>query len=140
MPKAKAHLIKLKIRSQQKGGVLFDVGHGQGAFDWKVAEAAAQRGFWPDLISTDLHSGNVSRDAKDLCYVMTKLRAVGMPLHKVFHLHKSTETTASIHPSLFLGHRGRDQKSSSGHRSGRRFRMLECRPRGRCHGTKSGVS
>ena len=48
-----------------------------------MAEAAAQQGFWPNLISTDLHSGNVHGAAKDLCYVMTKLFALGMPLHKV---------------------------------------------------------
>ena len=73
----------LQIRSQRSGGVLFDVGHGQGSFDWKVAEAAAQQGFWPDLISTDLHSGNVNGLAKDLPNVMTKLKAVGMPIPKV---------------------------------------------------------
>ena len=117
MPKAKAHLIKLKIRSQQKGGVLFDVGHGQGAFDWKVAEAAARRGFWPDLISTDLHSGNVGGAAKDLCYVMTKLRAVGMPLQKVFHLLNPILcwTTSSI---SLVGRPGRHHESSQGHRQG----------------------
>lgn len=48
-----------------------------------MAEAAVRQGFWPDLISTDLHSGNVDGAAKDLCYVMTKLLSVGMPLGKV---------------------------------------------------------
>ena len=72
-----------KLRAQRQVGVLFDFGHGQGSFDWKVAEAAAQQGFWPDLISTDLHSGNVNGAAKDLPNVMTKLWALGMPLKKV---------------------------------------------------------
>ena len=36
----------------------------ENSFDWKVAEAAAQLGFWPDLISTDLHSGNVHGGTK----------------------------------------------------------------------------
>lgn len=40
----------------RKNGVIFDVGHGGGAFNWTVAEAACVRqGFWPDTISTDLH-------------------------------------------------------------------------------------
>ena len=75
--------ILLKIRLQSKRGVLFDVGHGQGAFDWKVAEAAAKQKFWPDIISTDLHSGNVHGASKDLCYVMSKFYALGMPMKKV---------------------------------------------------------
>ena len=72
-----------KIRLQSKRGVLFDVGHGQGAFDWKVAEAAAKQKFWPDIMSTDLHSGNVHGASKDLCYVMSKFYALGMPMTKV---------------------------------------------------------
>jgi len=36
-------------------GVIFDVGHGSGSFSWQSAEAAASAGFWPDVISTDLH-------------------------------------------------------------------------------------
>eukprot|EP00093_Oithona_nana_P013343 13343.XXX_268142_265920_1 [CDS] Oithona nana genome sequencing. len=71
------------MQLQRNVGVLFDVGHGQGSFDWKVAEAAAQQGFWTDLISTDLHSGNVNGLAKDLPNVMTKLKAVGMPIPKI---------------------------------------------------------
>ena len=41
----------------------------ENSFDWKVAESAAQLGFWPDLISTDLHSGNVhGGTTMDLCF------------------------------------------------------------------------
>jgi dihydroorotase len=39
------------------GGVWFDVGHGQGSFSWRVAETATTDAFWPDVISTDLHTG-----------------------------------------------------------------------------------
>lgn len=66
--------------------MLFDVGHGQGSFDWTVAEAGAQQGFWPDLISTDLHSGNVEGSAKDLCHVMSKFLALGMSFEQVIIL------------------------------------------------------
>jgi dihydroorotase len=41
-------------------GVIFDVGHGVGAFVWRVAEPACEKyGFWPDTISTDLHHFNL---------------------------------------------------------------------------------
>ena len=79
---AYANIANIYFRNQEEG-ILFDVGHGQGSFDWKVVEAAAHRGFWPNLISTDLHSGNVDGAAKDLCYVMTKLYSIGMPFPKV---------------------------------------------------------
>ncbi len=60
-------------------GVLFDVGHGFGSFDFQVAETAISDGFLPDTISTDLqrrHIGGVPQH--DLLLVMSKLRAVGM--------------------------------------------------------------
>jgi len=63
-------------------GVLFDVGHGAGSFDFDVAELAAKGEFWPDTISTDLHSISASK-AKSLPDVMSKMLAVGMPLQEV---------------------------------------------------------
>ena len=42
---------------------MFDVGHGQGSFDWNVGEGVCCSGdpkFWPDIISTDLHTGNIN--------------------------------------------------------------------------------
>jgi dihydroorotase len=39
----------------KRRGVLFDVGHGQGSFNWTVAKIATDEGFWPDIISTDIH-------------------------------------------------------------------------------------
>src|SRR4029079_16432864 len=32
-------------------GVIFDSGHGFGSFDYSIAEAAFEAGFWPDTIS-----------------------------------------------------------------------------------------
>src|SRR5262249_12589056 len=44
----------------KKRGVIFDIGHGGGSFDFTVAEAAMQSGVKPDTISSDIHvfSGN----------------------------------------------------------------------------------
>src|SRR5687768_1566524 len=44
----------------KRRGVVFDVGHGGGSFDYTVAEAAIQQGATPDVISSDIHvfSGN----------------------------------------------------------------------------------
>ena len=59
------------------------MGHGQGSFDWEVVEAAARIGFWPDLISTDLHSGNVNGAVRDLTNVASKFLLAGMSFKDV---------------------------------------------------------
>ena len=41
----------LRMDFTRRAGVLFDVGHGQGSFNWTVAEIAAAEGFFPDVIS-----------------------------------------------------------------------------------------
>lgn len=64
-------------------GVIMDVGSGQGSFNWTVAEIATQEGFWPDTISTDLHSGCVDGPTYDLPTVMTRFLHLGMPLFNV---------------------------------------------------------
>lgn len=64
----------------RKRGVLFDMGHGQGSFSWTVAEICAKEGFWPDIISSDLHVESVDGPAYDLLTVMSKMLHVGMPL------------------------------------------------------------
>ncbi|MDQ6885641.1 MAG: amidohydrolase family protein, partial [Candidatus Dormibacteraeota bacterium] len=69
-------------RAARERGVLFDVGHGAGSFDFEVAEAAARVGFWPDTISTDIHSMSAAK-VTGLPDVMSKLLAVGMPLENV---------------------------------------------------------
>jgi dihydroorotase len=64
-------------------GVFFDVGHGAGSFDFRVAEPAAAAGFWPDVISTDLHSLSAGGTMVDLPTTMAKLVWLGMPLPDV---------------------------------------------------------
>lgn len=65
-------------------GVLFDVGHGRGAFDWRVAEkACGEFGFWPDTISTDVHAFNLHGPVWDLPTTMSKFLHLGMPLPQI---------------------------------------------------------
>ena len=71
------------VRAAREQGVLFDIGHGQGSFNWTVAEICADEDFWPDTISTDLHSGSAEGPAYDLPTVMTRLLRTGMPLMDV---------------------------------------------------------
>ncbi len=73
------------VVAARERGILFDVGHGRGSFDFNTAEAALQDGFAPDTISTDLQRGHVGQvPIHDLPLVMSKLRAAGMPELETF--------------------------------------------------------
>jgi dihydroorotase len=47
----------------KKRGVVFDVGHGGGSFDFTVAEAALAEGVLPDTLSSDIHVFPATRPA-----------------------------------------------------------------------------
>ncbi|MBK8021237.1 MAG: amidohydrolase/deacetylase family metallohydrolase [Chloroflexi bacterium] len=65
-------------------GILFDVGHGSKAgFAFAVARAAIEQGFFPDTISTDLHTQSVNGSMRSLPHVMSKHLAMGMPFLEV---------------------------------------------------------
>jgi dihydroorotase len=71
----------------KKRGVIFDIGHGGGSFDFTVAEAAMQQGCMPDTISSDIHvySGN-SPSMPYLTGVMSKFMALGFTLEQVVQM------------------------------------------------------
>lgn len=64
----------------RKRGVLFDLGHGGGSFMWPVATSAAADGFYPDTISTDLHTSSIMGPKPDMPNCITKMVALGMDL------------------------------------------------------------
>ena len=68
----------------KKRGVVFDVGHGGGSFDYTIAEAAIAQGAPPDTISSDMHvfSGN-SPGMPFLTWVMSKFLNMGFSLEQV---------------------------------------------------------
>jgi len=89
----KPHRAVIQARER---GVFFDIGHGQGSFNWTVAEICAREGFWPDTISTDIHSGTCEGPAYDMPTVMTRLLHVGMPLNEVI-------ARSTIEPAKCIG-------------------------------------
>ncbi|MGY3696581.1 dihydroorotase [Bradyrhizobium sp. USDA 3240] len=76
-------LLPAALAAKQRG-VLFDVGHGGGSFDFTVAEIAIPAGCTPDTISSDIHvfSGN-SAGIPFLPNVMSKFLAMGSSLDQV---------------------------------------------------------
>jgi dihydroorotase len=67
----------------RKRGVIFDVGHGGGSFYWNIASPLTEQGFWPDSVSTDLHTGSMNAGMKDMANVMSKMLTMGAPLDDV---------------------------------------------------------
>lgn len=71
----------------KKRGVIFDVGHGGGSFDYTVAEAAFAQGAGPDTISSDIYvfSGN-SPGMPYLTWVASKFLNMGFTLSQVIEM------------------------------------------------------
>ncbi|MCA1498224.1 MULTISPECIES: amidohydrolase/deacetylase family metallohydrolase [Bradyrhizobium] len=76
-------LLPAALAAKQRG-VMFDVGHGGGSFDFTVAEVAIPGGCAPDTISSDIHvfSGN-SPGIPFLPNVMSKFMTLGFTLEQV---------------------------------------------------------
>jgi dihydroorotase len=75
--------VKPFVLEAQKRGIIFDVGHGGGAFSWRQAVPAMQQGFRPNVISTDLHADSMNGGMKDLSNVMSKFLTMGMSIQDV---------------------------------------------------------
>lgn len=88
------------LNDARKRGVKFDVGHGGGSFTFRNAVPAVALGFWPDSISTDLHTGSMNAGMMDMPTTISKFLAMGMPLAEV--VRRSTSNPAEMigHPEL----------------------------------------
>ncbi|MGD9903339.1 MAG: amidohydrolase/deacetylase family metallohydrolase [Vicinamibacterales bacterium] len=79
---ATGQVLPAVVAAQQRG-VLMDIGHGSGNLSFAVAERAAADGWFPDTISSDIHSGNVNGPVVDLPTTLSKFLMLGMPLEGV---------------------------------------------------------
>jgi len=86
--------VKPFVLEAQKKGVIFDVGHGGGAFSWSQAIPAFQQGFSANVISTDLHDQSMNGGMKDMANLMSKFLAMGMSLQDV--ILRSTVNPANV--------------------------------------------
>jgi dihydroorotase len=86
--------VKPFVLEAQKRGIIFDVGHGGGAFSWRQAIPAMQQGFLPNVISTDLHTQSMNGGMKDLANVISKFLAMGMSLQDA--ITRSTWNPANV--------------------------------------------
>jgi len=79
----KDNVLNEYVKSAQKKGILFDVGHGGGSFDYSQAIPAINQGLKPNTISTDLHTGSMNGGMKDLLNVMSKFLNMGLSINEV---------------------------------------------------------
>ncbi len=87
--------VKPFIFEAQKRGIIFDVGHGGGAFYWKQAIPSVQQGFITDVISSDLHTGSMNSGMKDMANLLSKFLNMGLPLSDVIK-------RATLNPALAI--------------------------------------
>jgi dihydroorotase len=88
----------------RKRGIIFDVGHGGGSFLFRQAVPATKQGFYPDVISTDLHTGSMNTGMKDILNTMSKFLNLGMSLQDV--VKANTSRAADVIKRADLGHIG----------------------------------
>ena len=89
-------LLPAALAAKQRG-VVFDVGHGGGSFDYTVAEAAIAQGCPPDTISSDIHVFSANTPGMPyLPWVMSKFLGLGFSLERVIAM-------ATANPARVIG-------------------------------------
>lgn len=91
-----------EVKEAAERGVIFDVGHGFGSFEWKTVEAAIEQGFEPTTISTDLHIKNLHGPVYDMPTTMSKFLLLGVPLERVIEM-STTRPAAALNQQDELG-------------------------------------
>ena len=86
--------IKNSVKDARARGVLFDVGHGAGSFNFDIARKALDQGFMPDTISTDVYTASINGPVYDMPTTMAKMQHLGMSFDDV--LVRTTLNPAKI--------------------------------------------
>lgn len=86
--------VKQSVREARRRGVLFDVGHGLGSFNFEAARKALADGFIADTISTDIYNLNLKGPVFDMPTTMSKLLYLGMSFDDI--LERTTVAPARI--------------------------------------------
>ena len=75
-----AGLVREDAKAARARGVVFDIGHGMGSFDFEVAETMLAAGYAPDVVSSDVHLFCADGPAYDVLVCLSKLMMLGLPL------------------------------------------------------------
>jgi dihydroorotase len=81
----------------KKRGVLMEIAHGGGSFDYTIAEPAIQQGLLPDCISSDIHGYSANSPGKPFMpWIMSKFWNMGFTLEEVVAL-------STVKPAKIIG-------------------------------------
>ena len=86
--------LKPFIKDAQARGIIFDVGFGGASFAFSQALPAVKAGFFPNTISTDLHTGSMNNAMKDMLNVMSIFMTMGMDVPAI--IKASTWSPAKV--------------------------------------------
>src|SRR6187397_2199370 len=92
--------VKKAVLDARERGVLFDIGHGKGSFAFKTARAMLANGFYPDTISSDVHTLCIEGPAYDQVTTLSKFLCMGMPLNDVIATSTVNAAQALKRPEL----------------------------------------
>ena len=92
--------IKEACWQARERGVLFDIAHGAGSFDFGVAEKMLAGGFKPDIISSDVHVLCIDGPAFDNMETMSKFLLLGMDLPDIVRAVTATPAAVLKRPDL----------------------------------------
>ena len=88
-----------ELIAAKKKGIIFDIGHGFGSFNWDIAATAIAQGFIPNCISTDLHQMNLHGPVFDMPTTMSKFLHLGLSIDDVIDM-------STTQPAQVLGRAG----------------------------------
>jgi dihydroorotase len=92
--------IRKEVEEARERGIVFDVGHGRGSFDFDVARAMVDNGFLPDVLSSDVHVQSIGGPAFDVLVTMSKFLSMGVPLSDVVAATTCNPAKAIARPDL----------------------------------------
>ncbi len=96
--------VREEVAAARERGIVFDIGHGGGSFGFRTAEGMLASGFFPDVISSDVHALSINGPAFDQITTMSKLLSLGMALGEV--IRAGTAAPAAALGRGDLGHLG----------------------------------
>ena len=90
------------VKTAQKKGILFDVGHGGAGFWFSQAIPAFRQGLLPNSFGTDLHRFSMNAGMKSMLNVMSKYLNMGMTINDI--ILRATWNAAKSIKRHDLGH------------------------------------
>ncbi|TVR74277.1 MAG: amidohydrolase/deacetylase family metallohydrolase [Sphaerobacteraceae bacterium] len=76
-------VVNADIKKLHDAGLVLDIGHGTGSFNYDVAEGLMEQGIMPDVISTDIHQMAIQGPMFDMPTTLSKFLNLGMSLSDV---------------------------------------------------------